>query len=268
MFCQACGKQLAETAKFCEFCGKPVVAAAPPPPAPPVAPVAPAAPVRPAAPPAPGPAMPDKTSGMAIASLVFGLLAILFSFLAGIPAVVFGHLARSDIQKSGGRVKGSGMALAGLILGYLFGVALVPILIIAAIAIPNLLRARMQANEVSAVGSLRTIVTATISYSATCPQVGYPASLAAMGPTPSPSEPCPQGANLIDAPLASGIRSGYIFTYTPRDMDGNGTFDAFTVTADPVKPGNTGDRHYFADQTGVIRMEKGSSANENSPPIT
>lgn len=272
MFCQACGKQIPDTAKFCEFCGKPTASTTPPPSVaqpspPPPATTPPAAAVRPATPSAPGPAMAVKTSGLAIASLVFGLLSILFSFLAGIPAVVFGHLARSDIQKSGGRVKGSGMALAGLILGYLFGVAVVPILIIAAIAIPNLLRARTAANEASAVGSLRDIVTAAVNYSYTCPKVGFPPSLAAIGPTPSPSEPCPEGANLIDSVLASGTKSGYVFTYVPRDMDGNGTFDTYTLTADPVKPGNTGRRYFFTDESGVVRSETNSPANASSPPL-
>ncbi len=141
------------------------------------------------------------------------------------------------------------------------------IAIIAAIAIPNLLRARTQAGEVSAVGSLRTINTAAVTYFSTCPKVGYPPSLAAMGPTPSPSEPCPEGANLIDSALASGTKSGYVFTYFPRDMDGNGTYDTYTLTADPVKPGNTGRRYFFSDESGVIRSEMNSPANASSPPL-
>lgn len=81
---------------------------------------------------------PVETSGKAIASLICGVL--FFIFPVAIAAVVLGHLSFSDICKSGGRLVGNGIATAGLILGYM-GLAAVPfILIIAAIAIPNLLR--------------------------------------------------------------------------------------------------------------------------------
>src|SRR5713226_3901433 len=89
---------------------------------------------------------PQVTDGKAVVSLILGILAIFpFSIFAGIPAVVLGHISRSSIARSMGRLKGEGMALAGLIMGYL-SVALIPmILIIAAIAIPNLVRAKIQA---------------------------------------------------------------------------------------------------------------------------
>jgi hypothetical protein len=94
-----------------------------------------------------------ETSGKAIGSLVCG---ILFFFLpAAIAAVVLGHLSLSEIRQSAGRTAGRSMAIAGLVLGYL-GLSFVPLLIIAAIAIPNLLRAKMAANEASAVALLRT----------------------------------------------------------------------------------------------------------------
>src|SRR5713226_7615525 len=82
---------------------------------------------------------------------------------AAIVAVIMGHLSLSDIQKSAGRLGGKGMAIAGLVLGYL-GLSFIPIVIIAAIAIPNLLRAKMAANEASAVASLRTYNTALSRY--------------------------------------------------------------------------------------------------------
>jgi len=98
---------------------------------------------------------PQESSGKATASMVCGILFFVWPFTA-IAAVVLGHLALAEIKKSAGRLAGRGMAMAGLILGYI-GVAMVPfILIIAAIAIPNLLRAKMAANEASAVGTLRT----------------------------------------------------------------------------------------------------------------
>ena len=115
----------------------------------------------------------QEKSGKATASLVCGLVFFFWPFTA-VAAVVLGHLALSDIKKSAGRLAGQGMAVAGLALGYV-GLALIPfILIIAAIAIPNLLRARMAANEASAVATLRTYNTAMVTYSSACPDVGYP----------------------------------------------------------------------------------------------
>src|ERR1700751_2141309 len=89
----------------------------------------------------PPPGFQPPTSGKAMGSLISGLF---FFFLpASILAVVLGHLSLSEIRKSAGRLKGQGIATVGLVLGYM-GVAAIPfILIIAAIAIPNLLRAKM-----------------------------------------------------------------------------------------------------------------------------
>jgi len=118
-----------------------------------------------------------ETSGKAIASLICG---ILFFFLpSAIVAIIMGHLSLSDIRRSAGRLGGRGMAIAGLVLGYT-GLAIIPVLIIAAIAIPNLLRARMAANEASAVGSLRTINTACVTYGTE--YKSFPTSLANLGP--------------------------------------------------------------------------------------
>ena len=204
-----------------------------------------------------------QTSGKAIASLVLGIFSVLFLFL-GFPlavlAVVFGHISRSDITKSAGRLKGAGMALAGLILGYI-GVAFIPLLIIAAIAIPNLLSARQSANEASALGSIRTISTAAVTYQSQHPEKGYPLSLEAMG-TGTAEEPA-----LIDSQLASGEKSGYRFTYTPVDANGDGVTEAFVLNADPLTQGTTGRRHFFCDETGVIRAETGEMATKESQPL-
>jgi len=201
------------------------------------------------------------TSGKAIASLVLGLFFVFFP--AAVLAIVFGHWSRSEIRESAGRLKGAGMALAGLILGY-FGVALVPMLIIAAIAIPNLLRAKMAANEASGVGSLRTLNVAAVTYSTRYGHV--PATLATLGP-PALGAPSENAGDLIDSVLASGAKSGYLFSYRASDSHNRGIYDAYTINADPVTAGSTGQRHFFTDQTGVIRVENNAPANEHSPPI-
>lgn len=157
------------------------------------------------------------------------------------------------------------MAIAGLILGYA-GVVLIPfILIIAAIAIPNLLRSRIAANQASAVGSLRTLNTAAITYASTY-NVGFPANISALGPPVGGAMPDANAAGLIDSVLASGTRSGYVFTYSPGERDADGLVKTYAIHADPITS-STGTNHYFTDQTGVIRQEKGMPANEQSPPI-
>src|SRR5258708_3486098 len=82
------------------------------------------------------------------------------------------------------------------------------ILIIAAIAIPNLLRSRMAANEASAVGSIRTVNRASVTYSTTYPSTGYPTSLTQLAPAASATS---SSADLIDSVLSGGTKSGYTF---------------------------------------------------------
>jgi hypothetical protein len=124
---------------------------------------------------------PPETSGKAIVSLVSGLL--FFVPLLLIAAIAFGHLSLSEIRRSAGRLKGEGMAIAGLVVGYLWIVGIPIILIIAAIAIPNLLRARIAANrpriavnEASAVGAARGLMKAEIIYASMHPERGFTCS--------------------------------------------------------------------------------------------
>lgn len=140
------------------------------------------------------------------------------------------------------------------------------ILIIAAIAIPRFLRSRMLANETSAVAALRTIATVQVSYESTYKQ-GFAPSLAALGPPAGGGPPTVAGAGLIDQVLASGIKSGYSFVYNPIDTNGDGQPDAYTVNANPISVGQTGDRHFYVDQTNVIRWALGGPASPGSPPI-
>ncbi|GAC1631749.1 MAG: hypothetical protein NVS9B14_04070 [Candidatus Acidiferrum sp.] len=213
------------------------------------------------------PAPAAETSGKAVASLVSAIAAyVILPFVGAIVAIVLGHLGLSEIKKSAGRLKGDGMAIAGLVLGYI-QFALIPfILIVAAIAIPNLLRARMAANEASAVGSLRTLTTAEISYSAACPKIGFAYALTELGPDGSA---CPDGKNLIDYSLASGLKSGYRFTPHVSSFTGQTPETGFGWNADPVKVGSgaTGMRHFFVDQTGVIRVSTTGQADEHSEPV-
>ena len=140
------------------------------------------------------------------------------------------------------------------------------ILIIAAIAIPNLLRSKMAANEASAVGSLRTLNTACVTYSTT--YGGFPASLTAMGGEGSGSAPTSTSAQLIDNVLQSGVKSGYNFTFSAGTADSAGNVDYYIINANPVTPGTTGLRYFFTDQSGVIRASTSAAATSASTPIS
>ena len=201
-----------------------------------------------------------KTCGKAVASLVLGFLAWVFP--AAIAAIILGHISRGEIRRSGGKLKGQRAALAGLILGYA-GVAILPLVIIAAIAIPNLLHSRQAANEASAVTSLRTINTGVITYQATYNQ--YPPSLAALGSKPGGVPSDATAAGLIDGVLAAGVKNGYRFEYQARSTHNDGSLDAYQIHADPAESGTAGEAHFFTDETGVIRIARGGPANEQSP---
>jgi len=142
------------------------------------------------------------------------------------------------------------------------------ILAIAAIAIPNFMRSRMRANEAAAVASVRNIVTAEVVYSTTY-DIGYSSSLAKLAPPPGGAAPVSaNNAGLIDDILAAGVKSGYRFTYVATDLNGDGKMDVYTLNADPVSPGTTGDRHFFTDQGGVIHFNTSAPATINDPPIS
>ena len=139
------------------------------------------------------------------------------------------------------------------------------ILIIAAIAIPNLVRSKMSANETSAVWSLKAINSACLIYSTA--YGGYPPTLASMGSPGAGSSAGPANADLIDSVLASGSKAGYSFTYVAVDVNGDGKMDIYTIVAEPVTRGVTGQRGFFTDQGGVIRANPTGAASATSTPI-
>jgi len=149
------------------------------------------------------------------------------------------------------------------------------ILIIAAIAIPNLLRARMAANEASAVGSIRTLNTSAVTYASTW-GVQFPTSMAAMAGAPGGTALC--GAALLIDPLLAGAtaaasgKSGYFFTYTggtaTPNIGGCTGFQTYTISGVPSIVGSTGQRGFFSDQSGVIRYTTdGTAPIVTSPPL-
>jgi type IV pilus assembly protein PilA len=210
----------------------------------------------------------EQTDGKATASMIFGILSITcFWIFAGIPAVILGHMAKSNIAKSMGRLKGDGMATAGLIMGYLsIVVGIIPIMIIAAIAIPSLLRSRITANTSAAVSSVRTVNTAQVIYSTTYPAAGYAKSLVALGPGQPPVE-CANSSNataehacLIDATLGCNFRTwcvkeGYRYNVTGICPD-TGPCSDYVITATPITS-TTGTKSFCSTNDSVIRYQTG-----------
>ena len=128
------------------------------------------------------------------------------------------------------------------------------ILIIAAIAIPNLLRARIASNESSAVASVRTINTAMISYNSSYPSVGYAANLQALtGTCTGTVTPSSTSACLIDTTLAGGTKSGYTFNAA-------GTSTGYAVWANPVSVNTTGVNSFCSVADAVVREIPGGTA--------
>ena len=132
------------------------------------------------------------------------------------------------------------------------------ILIIAAIAVPKLNRARMQAQEMAAIRHIVAIHTSQTQYYSTYGK--FATTLQELGP-PSSGAPSPSGADLIPGDLASGEKGGYKFVV-------QGGPNGYQVNANPVAYNSTGTRTFFSDHTLVIRQNYGAeAANAQSPEI-
>jgi type IV pilus assembly protein PilA len=153
------------------------------------------------------------------------------------------------------------MASAGRILGYA-GIAFI---VLAALAIPNLVDTRHAVDESVAAGGLRSIWKAALTYSDTYHQ-GYPLTLAALGPAPAGQKPSAEAANLLDSSLASGKKSGYIFRYQPVKPRPDGTIDRFDANADPSSSDKSY-RHFHMDEDGVLHYEFAAPAGRNSEAV-
>jgi type IV pilus assembly protein PilA len=145
------------------------------------------------------------------------------------------------------------------------------VLIVAAIAIPNLLRARANASESAAVQSLRVFVTAESLYASTYSNGFSPDLLSLGGGAPGNCD----SANLLDSVLAGGIKSNYRFSYVGAGALGTAGpgcsapgFGTFQLTGDPNSSIVPGQRHFYVDQTGVIRQNSAGAAGPTDPPIS
>jgi prepilin-type N-terminal cleavage/methylation domain-containing protein len=146
------------------------------------------------------------------------------------------------------------------------------ILIIAAIAIPNLLRSRIAANEASAVGSIRTINTAEVTYASTYPSNGFANDLSVLGGSGTSSSSA--GALLLDNVLGCNAatspgticpKSGYNFMVTGPTTT---PISNYSTTANPITLDQTGKRYFYGDASGVIRYNANATiATSSDAPL-
>lgn len=184
----------------------------------------------------------DLKKGLAIFSLVLGVISLLtlsLFFVGAILGIVLSLIAMSKAKHSPLVYGGKDLALGGLITSVLSLVIIVPIGLIAAIAIPNLLAARRAANEASTMATLRKIHAAEATYQAT-------AGNGTFGTLEQLSE-----QRLITPELASGVRHGYQFTV--ELTSGLDNEMGFEVVGVPVDYPSSGRRSFFVDESGVIR---------------
>jgi type II secretory pathway pseudopilin PulG len=196
---------------------------------------------------------------MAIASLVLGILAIpsLGCFLVGaVVAIVLGIVALNRANRDPRNYGGKGFAIGGIVAGALSLVILLPFAIIAAIAIPNLMRARYQANEAMAIGDLRTYISAQAAYQSA--SGGVYGSLECLHAPSGCIQGYPETApTFLDGELASLVnKGGYRRSFHPgrataSDMT-TPAYESYAVVLEPLQPGRTGRRTFCGDATGVI----------------
>jgi type II secretory pathway pseudopilin PulG len=248
MQCPRCRFDNQDGTRFCASCGAPMGVSARPSMASPTA-----------------PSEPPK-QGMAITSLVLGLISLPLmcalgaGLLTAIVGVILGIVALVRSNRSPAEYGGKGLAIGGIAAST---VCFLTVPIVAAIAIPSLLRARTSANESAAIGDVRTVISAQAAYQSA--NGGYYAStldclVSPTSPGCIPSYPA-NGPTFIEPPLATaGPKSGYLRSFVaipaPPDADpklvGRNSAVSFLYGAVPFKPGNTGIRGFLGDASGMI----------------
>jgi type IV pilus assembly protein PilA len=137
-------------------------------------------------------------------------------------------------------------------------------LILMTLAIPQVLKIHKQADETSAVQSMRTIGNAQSQYMNSYPSNGYSCNLAALGGVPGSGPPTPQAAQMLDPVLASGAKSGYLFNVTnctKVTINNTDMYTGYQVTAVPATVGRTGDRGYCMDENNLIKFDPNGGTN-------
>lgn len=245
-FCLGCGNSLAEGERFCSICGRDSATAAT------VPPVDPAVAFG----------LPAETSGKAIFSVISGLIIVFFPF--SISAVIFGYLALSDIRKSPGRLTGRGLAITGIVLGYMGVAFTIGVIGLGIYGIRTAEKAekgvrrtksgivQIAGNEDSAVSALRTLNTAEIAYAQAHRDAGYTCSLRELS-----------SAWGISDELATGKKNGYVFALQGCKAEKlNGPVVKYQLVAYPVEAAKQEAPAYCSDQSDVIRVSWNGSGGD------
>jgi type IV pilus assembly protein PilA len=138
------------------------------------------------------------------------------------------------------------------------------IAILMLIAIPTMGNMTRYANETSAVKSVQAINLAESQYTTTFPSNGYACSLQALGGDPNSGPPSPTNAKMLQTDLASGVKSGYQFSITncvKNTQNGNDRVTGYTVIAQPLTVGKTGNRTFCSDENGQIKFDPAGGTN-------
>jgi type II secretory pathway pseudopilin PulG len=201
----------------------------------------------------------ELKTGLAITSLVMGIANFLLLGIFVVPTIIgiiVSVVALNKIKREPHEYGGKSLAIGGLVTNIVSAVLLVPVMMIAAIAIPNLLAARMAANEGAAIRSLRVLHGAEQTYQANYGQGEY-GTLTEL-----------QKGSLISTELANGVKSGYRLKVEVYKASSDGPA-SFAVMAVPTDYGSSGRRSFFIDETGVIRGEDnhGLEASKSTPPV-
>ena len=140
-------------------------------------------------------------------------------------------------------------------------------LILMTLAIPSAIKAIKNANQTSAVQSMRAIGSAEVQYNSSYPANGFSCSLAALGGAPG-TAPSTAAAQVLDPGLAVGNKSGYTFTIdkcTKVTVNNVDQFTGYQVNAVPNSVGRTGDRGYCMDESGIIKFDPAGGTNCTQP---
>lgn len=141
-------------------------------------------------------------------------------------------------------------------------------LILMLIAIPNYLHLTRDANQTSAIQSLRAIQEAEVQYQTDYPSSGYACSLAALGGNADAGAPTAQASQLLPSDLASGQKSGYTFNITnctKATVNNQDMYTSYEATAVPQAVGKTGQNGYCLDMTGEIKVDPSGGTNCTVP---
>jgi len=142
------------------------------------------------------------------------------------------------------------------------------ILILMTLALPQLLKVHKQADETSAMASVRAIGQAEMQYSSAYPANGFACTLSSLGGVPGSGAPSTQAAQVLDPGLAGGQKSGYLFSIancTKVTVNNTDMYTGYEITGVPASVGKSGDRGFCMDENNIIKYDPAGGTNCTTP---